>query len=120
MTKRELIKSVLEGRRPSYVPWNFKFTKEAGDLLRSHFGVEELEDVLGNHLLRLGNAIGFFEELGEDLFRDVFGVFWGRRVDKDMGKAGGYIFSPSHAVEGDTPLENILAFINEAKKQIEV
>ena len=27
------------------------------------------------------------------------------------GRDGGYIFAPAHAVEGDVPLENILAFI---------
>jgi uroporphyrinogen decarboxylase len=33
------------------------------------------------------------------------------------GRAGNYIFAPSHAVEGDTPLENILAFIEVAQAQ---
>jgi len=32
----------------------------------------------------------------------------------NAGRQGGYILSPSHAVEGDVPLENILAFIQEA------
>jgi uroporphyrinogen decarboxylase len=33
------------------------------------------------------------------------------------GMDGGYIFAPSHAVEGDVPLENMLAFIEAAQNQ---
>ena len=29
----------------------------------------------------------------------------------EAGAEGGYIFAPAHAVEGDVPLENMLAFI---------
>ncbi|MCL2641373.1 MAG: hypothetical protein FWD53_11040 [Phycisphaerales bacterium] len=35
----------------------------------------------------------------------------------ELGKNGGYILSPAHNVEGDVPLENILAFIELAQQQ---
>ncbi|GAK61594.1 uroporphyrinogen-III decarboxylase-like protein [Candidatus Vecturithrix granuli] len=85
MQKRDVIQMVLDGHRPPYVPWSFSFTKEAYDLLCDHFGTPDLESLLDNHLLRLGDDIGFFEEVGNDCFRDVFGVIWDRRVDKDIG-----------------------------------
>jgi uroporphyrinogen decarboxylase len=36
----------------------------------------------------------------------------------ELGREGGYIFSPSHSVEGDTPKENILKFIEVAQAQM--
>lgn len=33
------------------------------------------------------------------------------------GEKGGYILSPAHAVEGDVPLDNVLAVIETAKNQ---
>jgi uroporphyrinogen decarboxylase len=37
-----------------------------------------------------------------------------------MGRDGSYILSPSHSVEGDVPLENMLAFIEVAQAQVEI
>jgi uroporphyrinogen decarboxylase len=36
----------------------------------------------------------------------------------ELGSQGGYIFAPAHAVEGDTPLENMLAFLEEIQGQV--
>ena len=86
MNKREIIRTVLEHGRPPYVPWSFGFTLEAREKLCAHYGPEkDLETVLGNHLLRLGNDIGFFEDVGPNLVQDVFGVVWDRSIDKDIG-----------------------------------
>jgi uroporphyrinogen decarboxylase len=35
----------------------------------------------------------------------------------EMGRDGGYIFSPAHDVEGDVPLDNMLAFLDGVKGQ---
>jgi uroporphyrinogen decarboxylase len=86
VTKREIIRTVLELRRPPYVPWSFGFTLEAKEKLRDHYGPgKDLETALGNHLLRLGSDIGFFIDIGPNLVQDVFGVVWDRSIDKDIG-----------------------------------
>ncbi len=36
----------------------------------------------------------------------------------ELGKFGGYIFSPAHDVPADVPLDNILAFIDEIQNQV--
>jgi uroporphyrinogen decarboxylase len=89
--KREIVRTALEHRRPPHVPWSFGFTKEAKETLEAHYfhrhpaDDEELFEAVGNHILKLGSDIGFFEDAGPDLVRDVFGVVWDRSVDKDIG-----------------------------------
>ena len=85
MTKREVIKTTLNGGEPPYVPWSFSFTLEARKKIIGHFGTNDLEPILHNHLLDLGNGIGFFEDIGNARVRDGFGVVWNRSVDKDIG-----------------------------------
>jgi len=85
MEKRSVVRLVLEGKQPPYVPWSFGFTKEAKTKIQEHFNQVDLEPVLQNHLLKLGSDIGFFTDVGNDCVRDVFGVLWDRSVDKDIG-----------------------------------
>ncbi len=41
-----------------------------------------------------------------------------RYLKKTLGRNGGYIIAPSHAIQPDTPIENILAAFEEAKSTI--
>lgn len=85
MQKRDVIRLVLEGKEPPYVPWSLSFTVEAEEKLQAFYETKDLEPILHNHLLGLGNGIGFFTDLGENHVEDVFKVVWDRSVDKDIG-----------------------------------
>ncbi len=101
LSKREVIRLVLDGGRPPYVPWSLGLTKEAREKLAGHYGTTDLEAPLGNHLLKLGSDIGFFEPIGRDRVRDVFGVVWDRSIDKDIGNVDGCVL-PEPTVSGYT------------------
>lgn len=92
MNKRDVVKAVLRGEKPPYTPWSFRFTEEPEAELCKHYGCEpaDLIDHTGCHILELGSPIGFFEDQGNDLFKDVFGVVWDRSKDKDIGMPDSY------------------------------
>ncbi|MBL7185781.1 MAG: uroporphyrinogen-III decarboxylase-like protein [Phycisphaerae bacterium] len=91
MDKRHVVRLVIEGHKVPYVPWHCGFTVEAAAKLREHFGQDDLDQAIDNHFVKLGSDIGFFCDLGNDRFRDVFGVVWDRSVDKDIGIVEGRI-----------------------------
>ena len=99
MNKRDIVRLVFEGKHPPYVPWHFTFTREARAKLVEHFGEENIEAALDNHYLQLGTDVGFFEDIGNDRFRDTFGVVWDRRVDKDIGVPEGIVL-PEATLDG--------------------
>ena len=39
-----------------------------------HYRVSDIEEVLHNHILKLGRDTDFFEDIGNNLFRDAFGA----------------------------------------------
>lgn len=102
MSKRDVVRQVVSGKTPDYVPWHYQFTHEPWELLKAHFGGEDAaEAAIGNHILELGSAIGFFEVLPHDRYRDGFGVLWDRSVDKDIGIVEGCVL-PEPTLKGYT------------------
>jgi uroporphyrinogen decarboxylase len=85
MLKREVVRSALQHKKVPYVPWNMGFTYEAVEKLREHYGKKDIESELENHFLSLGDTCGYFEPIGDECYRDAFGVVWDKSVDKDIG-----------------------------------
>ena len=119
MTERELIRLVLEGKRPPYVPWSMGLTKEAREKLQQHYGCADLEVPLENHLLKLGSDIGFFTELGDDRVKDVFGVVWDRSIDKDIGNVQGCVLPEPTLAGYDFPDPLDRRFFDDVPRKIE-
>jgi uroporphyrinogen decarboxylase len=92
VTKRDVVRTVLDHQRPPYVPWHFGFTVEARQKLLEHYGAgTDLEEVLGNHLVHLGSELGTFVDVGDHRVRDIFGVVWNRSIDRDIGNVEGHV-----------------------------
>jgi len=91
MTQREVVRMTLKGEAPPYTPWSFRFTWEAQQKLKEHFGTEDLVSKVDNHIIELGSDIGFFEDIGNERYQDVFGVVWDRSIDKDIGNVEGSV-----------------------------
>lgn len=120
MNKREIIKTILSGNPAPYVPWALSFTCEAREKLLKHYGECDLDEVLDNHILELGNSIGHFKDIGNERYRDYFGVIWDRTEDKDIGVVEGLVL-PEPTLDGYTfPDPRPDMFFNGIAKKIEL
>jgi len=84
-SKRDVVKMVIDGKRPPYVPWHCSFTREAAEKLIAHYGSSDIDRLCDNHFVDIGSGIGYFEQIGQNHVRDIFGVIWDRSIDKDKG-----------------------------------
>jgi uroporphyrinogen decarboxylase len=101
MTKRDIIKVVLDGKKPPYVPWHCGFTREARATLVSHLGTDDWDRAIDNHFLKLGHSTGYVVPIGNERYRDPFGVVWDRSIEKDIGNVEGLVL-PEPALDGYT------------------
>jgi uroporphyrinogen decarboxylase len=119
LTKREVVRCVLEFNTPPYVPWSFRFTREARDKLIKHFNTVDIDEKIHNHFIELGSDTGFFEDLGEERVRDVFGVVWDRRIDKDIGNIIGCVLPEPTFAGYDFPDPLDQRFFNDIQGKLE-
>jgi uroporphyrinogen decarboxylase len=109
LNEREVVRLVLEGKQPPYVPWSMGFTQEAKEKLQTYYGSDDIEGPLGNHLLKLGSDIGFFEAVDDCRVRDVFGVVWDRSVDRDIGNVEGCVLAEPSLGPTSSPIRSTRA-----------
>ena len=96
MTKRDAIKRALAFEPVRPVPYNVDFTCDMRAKLRRHFGQDDVDEAVGNYILQInvGSNAGaeinrvaaeLMTPLGDDRFRDEFGVVWNKSGGDDIG-----------------------------------
>ncbi|HHV43999.1 MAG TPA: uroporphyrinogen decarboxylase [Firmicutes bacterium] len=83
MTRRERMFTTLSHRQPDMIPWQIGFTIEAHAKMVDYLKDPAFTEKIGNHIASFG--ADRFEEVGPDLYRDIFGVVWDRSRDKSIG-----------------------------------
>ncbi len=102
MTKRDVVARALAFEEVPYVPWSLGFTTEARQKLVAHYGQEDLDGVLQNHLHSIGSGNGQMVRVKSDRAQDVFGVVWDRSRDKDIGVVANRVL-PEPTLAGWSP-----------------
>ena len=99
MNRREIVIETLRHRRCEVVPHNIDFTVAMREKMREHLGLDDSKDVgkaIGNYCaqLNVGSVTGpsegiigeiYPERVGENTYRDDWGVVWRREPGDDIG-----------------------------------
>jgi uroporphyrinogen decarboxylase len=85
ITTRERVWQAIRHQQPDCVPYQINTTLPARAKLEAYFGTNQLDDLLGNHIVRFKSRLEY-ESLPEPgMFSDEWGVVWNKTVDKDIG-----------------------------------
>ncbi len=77
--------TAIRHQQADIVPYQINTTIPARAMLAAHYGTTQLDDLLGNHIVRYKSRLEY-EPLAEPgLSRDEWGVVWNRKVDRDLG-----------------------------------
>jgi len=90
MTRKERVKLAISHQQPDRVPHQVNLTIPARAMLQEHFGTEDLDTVLDNHLAMTSPELPV-EQIRPGYFRDEWGVLWNRTIDEDIGIPEGQV-----------------------------
>lgn len=96
MTRKEAIKKSLRFEPVWPMPYNLDFTHDMRMTLQEHFGTKDVDEAIGNYMLQINvgsnagaeinrTAAPLMERIGENAFRDEFGVEWDKSGGDDIG-----------------------------------
>ncbi|MBS3762749.1 MAG: hypothetical protein KGZ25_05520 [Planctomycetes bacterium] len=71
MTKREIVYKALQHEETHRLPYSLQFTGDTAEMLKEHFGTEDLPGEVGNYLRTIGPPWWQFCEVPEDFQNDT-------------------------------------------------
>ncbi len=87
-TRRDAVIAALEHREVHPVPWSVSLTALEQDILCGYYQLSPaaLQEKIGSYITSQDVVSAAMEELGNERYRDYFGVIWNRSgPDKDIG-----------------------------------
>ncbi len=96
MTEKERVTAAMAHEETDLVPYQMDCLSAAEKKVREHFGEEDLNAVIGNHIAMFEPSFySLFkvEDVGPGRFRDAFGALWELKPGEDIGTV---IDSPLH------------------------
>lgn len=123
MTRKERVELAVTHQEPDRVPHQVNLTIPARQMVQEHFGTEDLDTVLENHIAST-NAELPMDEIKPGYFRDEWGVVWNRTIDKDIGVIEGAVLPEPNLERLEVPdphdprrYEGFRAFIEGHREQ---
>ena len=97
MTKREIVIESLNHRHVPKIPYFVGFTHRVRMQMAEYYRDREFEKNLGNYLYFCEwEKDGLWKEVEPDIWEDIFGVRWNKRIDRDIGTVCNQVISPDN------------------------
>ena len=87
---RQRVWQSIHHQQPQRVPHHIIYTIPVKETLERHFGSEDLDNILDNHIVKYRLRMPDVE-IRPDFWRDGFNVVWNRSIDKDIGTVESYM-----------------------------